>query len=66
MEKRHYITPEIKEIKIESANLMLTTSPGVSDTGYDPNGPFESRQRTYTDIDDGNDSEPWGHSPWGN
>ena len=44
MEKKVYVTPKTEKNYLAIENLMLTASPGVDNSGFDPTQPIDSKE----------------------
>ena len=63
MENKKYITPAIKVVRMNSENIMLTASPGVSDGEWDPTEPIDAKENGA--FEEETDDDFPNHGSWG-
>ena len=63
MENKKYITPAIKVVRMNSENIMLTASPGVSEEEWDSNSGIDAKENGA--FEEETDDDFPNHGSWG-
>lgn len=64
MEKKVYVTPKTEKNYLAIENLMLTASPGVDNSGFDPTQPIDSKEFDFFEEESEIGSKGGNQSHW--